>query len=238
MKVWRPCTHRVSPSARAESQIRVRAKRPRSHRIRCEAHTRCRLPQPWPCRGSLRAVCRHTPGDVIILPPAATCYTMEVSTIPGESHPGLGSAGSINAVPSAGRARYSLGLVIPAHKPHEPPWLPRYAKSQTCIPWRIRPPGDACGLARRDTLTEPARSSSPSANCRRSCALGSPGRSRPRKALPYEGGRSKGRPAAQQTLPDAARKPPSSLSSHSSPEPYSRPAGRHDEGTGGCRRHA
>lgn len=98
-------------------------------------------PQPWPCRGSLRAVCRHTPGDVIILPPAATCYTMEVSTIPGESHPGLGSAGSINAVPSAGRARHSHGLVIPAHKPHEPPWLPRYAKSQTCIPWRIRPPG-------------------------------------------------------------------------------------------------
>lgn len=108
---------------------------PKSHRIRSvtsdslrSSHTRCRLPalallwQPacrvpssYPRRRHYSSAARHL-------------HTMEVSTIPGESHPGLGSAGSINAVPSAGRARHSLGLVIPAHKPHEPSWLPRYAK--------------------------------------------------------------------------------------------------------------
>lgn len=54
----------LSPSRKPNSSP------PKSHRIRCEAHTLAVVSQPWPCCGSLRAVCRrHTPGDIITLPP-------------------------------------------------------------------------------------------------------------------------------------------------------------------------
>lgn len=69
---------------------------------------------------------------------ATTCYTMEVSTIPGQSHPGLGSAGSINAVPPAGRARHSLGLVDSSAQASRAILAPALRKSQTCAPCRIR----------------------------------------------------------------------------------------------------
>lgn len=145
MKVWLPCTHRVSPPARAESQIEPAKK----DSVASDSQQKLLWWKPvWPC-----AVCRHTPGRRRYPSAATTCYTMEVSTIPGESHPGLGSAGSINAVPSAGRAR------------HTQPW-PRYSSAQasraTLAPSRYAklrpifqmpdpPPGDACGLAPRHT---------------------------------------------------------------------------------------
>lgn len=49
MKVWLPCTHRVSPSARAESQIRAREEKASvaSGSLR-SSHTRCRLPSLGP----------------------------------------------------------------------------------------------------------------------------------------------------------------------------------------------
>lgn len=82
-------------------------------------------------------------------------HHMEASTIPGRSHPGLGSAGFINAVPSAGRARHSsLGLVIPSAQA-SPASLalaaPRYAKKSDPIFHAGSAPRDTCGLARRDT---------------------------------------------------------------------------------------
>ena len=176
------------------------------------------LPAPASCCGLWYITCvlyvyRHTPADVIILPVAATCYTMEVSTIPGEPHPGLGSAGSINAVPSAGRGRHSLGLVIPAHKPHEPPWPSRATQSfQTYIPMADPPPGDACGLAQPDTpdgistIFSPVGTLPTIMHPREPWPIPSrkeSSRCPTRRSLDTGTGRS------QQTLPDAARVPPS-----------------------------
>ena len=131
---------------------------------------------------------------------AATCYTMELSTIPGQSHLGLGSARSINAAPSAGRGRHSPGLAPRLPRSYKRTSLtshlgPGATQSQTCIPCRIRLWVMLAASLDNNTLTEPARSSNPSAKCRRSCTLGSPGRFRPGRALPCEAGaRKKGRP--------------------------------------------
>lgn len=85
---------------------------------------------------------------------------------------------------------------------------PALRKTQTYIPCRIRL-RVMLAASLHDTLTEAARSSGPSAVCRRSCTLGSPGRFPHRRVAALRSGRSTEGPAAQQTLPDAARKPPS-----------------------------
>lgn len=156
------------------------------------------------CCGSSPLLCRHTPRPTSY-PPAATttCYTMELSTIPGQSHPRLGSAGSINAVPSAGRGRRSQPwrLLFQAHKPRKPALaLPALRKGQTYTQSRIRL-RVMLAASLNETLTEAARSSAPSALCRRSCTLGSPGRFSPLpgRGLPYERGRTTMRSTGRST---------------------------------------
>lgn len=66
------------------------------------------------------------------------------------------------------------GSLFQAHKPREPALaLPALRKGQTYVQWRIRL-RVMLAASLNETLTEAARSSAPSALCRRSCALGSP----------------------------------------------------------------
>lgn len=70
-----------SPSRKPKSSPREKAS-VASDSLR-SSHTLAVVSQPWPCRGSLRAVCRHTPGDVIILPspPPATPWKFPRSQV-------------------------------------------------------------------------------------------------------------------------------------------------------------
>lgn len=149
----------LSPSARAESQIRGRggdsvASLSQASWLGRLARLRALVPVCAHVRAVITSRRRHYPSRRRHL-----LHHMEASTIPGRSHPGLGSAGSINAVPSAGRARHSsLGLVIPSAQASRaslalaaPPPPPRYAEKSDPIFHAGSAPRDACGLARRYT---------------------------------------------------------------------------------------
>lgn len=193
----------LSPSARAESQIRGRggdsvASLSQASWLGRLARLRALVPVCAHVRAVITSRRRHYPSRRRHL-----LHHMEASTIPGRSHPGLGSAGSINAVPSAGRARHSsLGLVIPSAQASRAslalaaPPLPRATQKSQTLYSMPDPLRAMRAVSLDDTLTEAARSSAPSALCRRSCALGSPSRPHtPRMSTALRGGCSTAGPA-------------------------------------------
>lgn len=151
--VW-ACVHegRFGCPARTESVLQPEQKaksRPRKGlgRIGFAARSCCggRL-----CGRLPRAVIPQ--GDVIILPspPPATPWKFPRSQVSRILDWDL----RVPSMPSrqpVGPVTHSLGLVIPAHKPHEPPWPPRATQNSDLYSMPDPPPGDACGLAPRQT---------------------------------------------------------------------------------------